>query len=70
LGAPTSIIESIDIVLVVYYRPWPFGFLQRRRLFGFEGKNNGKTINWYKEPAESMGTEFEEATKRWAKKLP
>lgn len=50
LSAPTSTISSIDLCVVAYYRPWPFTLRRSRKFFRFVGRNDGSTLNWFKQP--------------------
>jgi hypothetical protein len=65
LDAPSSSIESIDLGIIVHYRPWPFTFIRRRRIFRFVGKQQRQGgLNWFRQPSEPI----EEAFDQWLPK--
>lgn len=35
LGLPARAIDEMDLAVVVYFRPWPFNFIRKRRIFRF-----------------------------------
>lgn len=49
-------IKSADIAIVISYRPWPFIFIKRRRLFRFVSRKLGSITIWDRE---SIPREFE-----------
>lgn len=57
-------LESIDLAIVVYYRPWPFTFLRSRKMFRFVERGSGSQIFWDKQPSTPMEREFDEFERR------
>jgi hypothetical protein len=59
-------IESVDLGVVIYYRPWPFTIFNKRRVFRFVAKpGEDGTLNWYEQPS----ADLEEALDEFLQKL-
>jgi hypothetical protein len=43
-------VNAADIAIVITYRPWPFTFLTRMKIFRFVSRKSGSTIAWDRQP--------------------
>jgi hypothetical protein len=51
---------NADVAIVLSYRPWPFTFVTRRKLFRFVARPSGGNVIWDKQPSSPMEQDFEE----------
>lgn len=68
--APVPMIKSMDVAVVLWYRPWPFTFLRSRKFLRFEGVNTGSKIEWYKQPQGTIEKDYDEFCKITGEKPP
>ncbi len=57
----SSNISHTEIGVAIYYRPWPFTFLNRRKVFRFVGHNDGKILQWSRQSPSQMEMKFDKA---------
>ena len=43
--------ESIDMGVIINYKPWPLSFVKKRRVFRFVAIRAGNELNWYDQPS-------------------
>jgi hypothetical protein len=62
---PGSNLVSIDLAIVVYYRPWPFTFLRFHKLFRFVGRPTSdlKGTIYDRQPSAPLENDFNELLK-------
>jgi hypothetical protein len=48
-------IDHIDLGVIIYYRPWPFTFVRKRRVFRYVVlPGRGGELNWFEQPSAEL----------------
>lgn len=51
--------RSIDLAVVLAYRPWPFTFIRQRQFFRFVARLDNETVTWDRQPSAALEHEFD-----------